>query len=99
MGLTALTIASTTIALVLILNRSTFFKPLREYFTTKRNDSDSWFWWFLDEVFGCELCMSVWMSVVAALVWEYQLWFVIYCGYGVTISYLYFRIADYVKKY
>ena len=94
-----LDIATTTIVLVLILNRSSLFQPLREYLSKKWADGGNRVWWFFDEVFDCELCMSMWMAMAAVLIVVLDLWFVVYCGYGITFCYLYIKVVDYVRKY
>lgn len=65
-----------TFGLVMITNRSSLFKPLREKISVKAiTKSDSYLWWFLDSIFGCALCMSVWVAAANyALVFFYIIW-------------------------
>lgn len=52
-----------TFGLVMITNRSSLFKPLRERISWKHQmDSKNLKWWFLDSIFGCALCMGVWAA-------------------------------------
>ena len=61
--------------LTLILNKSYLFKPLREFITKKDsrtvldvnspkcgNKKINFIWWFLNSLFICSTCMSVWLG-------------------------------------
>lgn len=63
--------------LVLILNKSTLLKPVREYISKKNQMHLSiktannifkyiWFWivYFLDKLFTCSLCMGFWSGAL-----------------------------------
>lgn len=54
--------------------------------------------WFLDQIFNCELCMSVWAGAACYLFLEYELYFVSYVLSSVAVVYLYFKIADRIEK-
>lgn len=51
-----------------ILVASKFFAPIRDIFRAKNLEQLNTYnhWWFLDNVFHCGYCMSVWVSVSIA---------------------------------
>ena len=54
--------------------------------------------WFLDKIFNCELCMSIWAGAACYLFLEYEVYFVTYVLSGAAVVYLFFKIADRIGK-
>lgn len=53
-----------------ILVASKLLLPVRDYFRQKQLESTGYSgWWFLDGVFQCGYCMSVWVSLGLAWIW------------------------------
>lgn len=50
-----------TSGLTIILTRSKIFKPVREYISMKK-------WTILESIFGCPLCMGVYVSAIVYII-------------------------------
>lgn len=56
--------ALTVTGLVMILNISSLFAPIRDYVKEAYKKRQIVLWWFLNSIFQCALCMGVWASIV-----------------------------------
>ena len=71
-----ITFILTAAGLVMILNMSKLFKPLRDaitmaYLRSIKRKTIMFPYWFLNSIFECALCMGVWASLVVFLVNQY----------------------------
>ena len=57
-----------------IIVASVLLSPIRDYFRSKNIMASSGYsvWWFIDSVFQCGYCMSVWVSASLAWVSPYE---------------------------
>lgn len=73
------------LGLVILTNKSKYLKPLRIWIGEKEAKyPKSNFWWFFSSIFGCMMCMSVWMGglVMIGVLFlpEWQFWLYPYCA-------------------
>src|SRR3990167_5250189 len=71
------------LGMVILTNKSKFFKPLRFWIGYKSEKyPNSNFWWFLNSILGCMMCMSVWIGGLATIaVLFLPLWQILFYPY------------------
>lgn len=82
---------SSASGLVLVLNKSMLFKPLREYFSRKK---DNKVWWFVNSLFMCSLCMGVWVSLPVYFVLNTEYYWIMYAFSGALFAYFLTTIME-----
>ena len=77
---------------VLITNRSSIFKPVREWVRNEyKKRPDRWVLWFLDSILQCPLCMSVWAAMFCLAIMLSGLGIVLTIPCAVTVNTLVFK--------
>lgn len=84
-----------TSGLVLILNKSVLFKPLRNYISSQK---ENLFWWFLNSLFGCSLCMGVWVSIPVWFIQKTDLYFISYAFAGALMAHIFSILTEMINR-
>lgn len=80
----------TIVGIVYIITRSSLFKPIREYITTKNE--------VVGEIISCPLCCGVYIGAAFFFIPEYIKCFLAYTFIGSLVSYIFHIIIEKLKK-
>lgn len=91
--------ALAVIGVVLITNKSTLFKPIREKITILYDKKKkNLILWVLNNIFGCYMCMSPYAGAIVYLLYYFNIQFALYILAGIPCVVLFMSINQFIER-